>query len=95
LETVVERFALEVLHDDVQGLGVDLTDLVDIDDAGVLDEVHGAGFVQEAGGDFTAAGDLGTENFDGDATANQIMLGLEDAAHAALANEPDEAIVSK
>jgi len=81
LDALGQRLALEVLHDNV-GSTVGLLAVVgDLDQAGVLDPVDGAGFIEEAGDELGIAGVLAVQDLDGDAALDGLVDRLVDRTH--------------
>ena len=83
-----EALPLDVLHGDV-GPALDLADLVDLADVGVLDARLGAGLAQEAPG---LLGSLQCRNFRATWRPRVRVEGQEDRAHAAGAEEALDAV---
>jgi hypothetical protein len=83
-EVLAEGLALQVLHDDVDGAVRELAVFVDVDDAGVADDVDGARLVAEAGGHLGSAGDVRVLDLDRGAAVQLLVYGLEHLAHAAV-----------
>ena len=82
-QSLVERLALEQLHDDV-GRAIDVvTDVEDLHDAGVADRVRGAGLVEEALHDLALERVLGVEDLDAARRPSVDVLGNPDLTHAA------------
>ena len=90
----VERLALEQLHDDVGGAVRELTKCRDLDQALMINDVDGAGLVDEAGGDLLVLGVLFVEDFDGDALTDGLVDGFKDGAHAAFPDLGGDAVLA-
>jgi hypothetical protein len=90
-EEEAEVFAVDVFHRE-EGEPVGLGDVVDADDVGMGDltcEANLGAKAFEAGG---IDGDFWREEFERDGGAELEIVGAIDLAHAALAQEPDDAI---
>ncbi len=72
-DVVLERLALDVLHDDVVG-AVDRAPVVDVDDVGVVDAGRGLGFAAEALDELLVAGVALEQHLDRDAAAQRARL---------------------
>ena len=72
-----------------------LADLVDRDDVVVLEGRHGPGLEQEPLCGLGRAGQLRPDDLQGHRPEQVGVLGLEDEAHAALAEQPADAIVGQ
>ena len=86
-----ERLALQQGHRQVRDAAV-LGDLVDDDDVVVLDGRLGAGLAEEPGLGGRVAGHLREHDLQRDGAAEGGILGLEDDAHAAVAEDVQHAV---
>jgi hypothetical protein len=87
-----EGAALDVLHGDVVQTGVGI-DLIDGQDAGVVQSGSGLGFPEEAPPPVGVAGPLGTDDLERRQAAEPFVPGLVDDAHAALAHGLENTVV--
>lgn len=94
LQDLAQRAALQVLHDEIDGAVGELAVFVDVDDAGVVDDVDGAGLVAEAGCHLGRAGDVGMQDLDRCAAVQLLVHCLEDLAHSALAEDAHDLIAA-
>ena len=88
----VQRIPVEVFHNDIGAAIFELSELVNIDETAVLDDVDGARFVQKALYDDGVRGKLRIENFDGDAALDLLVDRFVDTSHPALADEAGDLI---
>ena len=95
LLALVQRVAVEQLHDDVKVALGRLAEVVDADQAGVLEGCGGLGFVAEAVGVAAQRGEGGEQDLDRDLLRrDRLVLGREDDAHAAAPELARQAIVA-
>jgi hypothetical protein len=92
LEQGVHRLAAEVLHHDEGAVAVEAV-VGKLHDVAVLKLRGGFGLLEEARGEHRVGGDLGLEDLDRDDAAEELVAGLEDGAHAALAEEAHDLVV--
>ena len=101
VQDLAEVGAIDELHDEVEmacaarpstvlpsplrRLG--LAEIVDGDDAGVLELGEGARFAAEAGDELRVGGDFGGEELDGDGAVERGLAAFIDRAHAAVAEQ--------
>src|ERR1039458_10803685 len=89
--SLVERGAFHEFHGDEIG-AFPLADVIDVDDAGVVERGSRAGFLEEAA--LVVFGDaLGFEKFERQVSVQTDILGLVDHAHAAGAQLFDDPVV--
>ena len=79
---VVEGFAVNELHDDIEH-SVDVTEVVDADEVGVIEAGHRFGLGLEAGTELFVGAEFAREDFDGDGAIEGASSGLVDGTHAA------------
>ena len=92
LDEVLERLALEQLHDD-ERLALVLPDLVNRADVGVVERGRRAGLAKEAVERGAVAGGLGRQELQGDGPAEDAVVGPVDDAHAAATELLDDPVV--
>ncbi len=90
LEVAAQADAVEQLLDDVVGGVAPLPDLEHADDVGVLDARGGARLAAEAPHHVGVPGDVGVQHLERHAAADPGVLRLEDGAHRALPDLPDQ-----
>ena len=99
LETGIQAFAVEELHDEVDDVHgcffvAGLTEVDDVDDVGVRDVVDCFGLGEEARDDVFLDRKVRVQGLDGDPFADQRVLAEVDGTHPALADFGDDAIVT-
>nr|WP_293258139.1 hypothetical protein [Nannocystis sp.] len=87
-----EVLAFEVLHRQEGEALLRVAEVGDVDDVLVVQHRRGAGLLEEAGDDLGAVAVLGGEHLHGELAADRDVLGLVDRAHAALADQLEQAI---
>ena len=87
VQDLAEVGAIDELHDEVEMAFARLAEIVDRDDAGVLELGEGARLAAEAGDELLVGGDFGGEELDGDGAVERGLPAFIDSAHAALADE--------
>ncbi len=87
-----ERFALEVLYDNVERPVVEAAELVDVDQARVAHDVHRARFVEEPCGDRRLAAELRMQRLQRDAPLELLVNRLVHHAHPPAAELAHDAI---
>jgi hypothetical protein len=90
LEAVAQRLAGDQFHGDV-GLALDLADLEDLADVGVVDAGLGAGLAEQAGREI---GMIAADELEGDGAAELRVVGAVDGAHAAVAEHCEELVAA-
>jgi hypothetical protein len=85
---------VQVLHDDVGGAIGQLAEVEAADDAGVVDDVDGAGFVEKPGHHLLVGGKPRMQDLDGGVAANRLVHRLKDRAHPAIADFADDFVVA-
>ena len=90
---LLERLALDVLHDDV-GHAVELADVVDAGYVGMVERGAQAGLAVEAAAGGPAV-EVGPEHLDDDRTMEAEVLGLERIGLAALPQPFDDSVVGE
>ena len=89
----MQRFALDVLHDD-EGAAIVPADLVDLADEGMVERGSGEGFAsQPLTGDAVHL-DRGGEQLDGDAALEARVFREKHLAHAASAERREHAVTT-
>ena len=84
-----QRDAFHILHDDVLEF-IAQRDIVDFDDVRMGQDGNGFGFVFEPSAEFLVGEELIFQDFDGDHTVVDIVVGLVDHGHTADADDlPD------
>jgi hypothetical protein len=84
--------ALEQLHDQVGGAVLGVAEIEDLDDAGVVDRRRRAGLVEEPIDDAVVVRDVGVEQLDRGAPAEQRVLAEVDRPHTAGPDRGEDAI---
>ncbi len=92
LDEVLERLALQQLHDD-EGLALVLPDLVDRADVRVVEGGGGPGLAQEPVERGAVAGGLGGEELQGDGSVEDAVVCPVDDAHTAATELLDDPVV--
>ena len=87
-----ERRAVEILHDDVRPAVGQHREIEHVDDALVADQVDRLRLGEEPLDEIAAIAALARQHLDRDAAADRRMHALVDAAHAADAEQPRDAI---
>src|SRR5262249_28399967 len=87
-----ERLALDQLHHQI-GAALELADVVERDDAGVVEPTGGAGFAEHAGTPRAIAAHLLGQQLDRDLPAESLVDRAIDVAHAARAERGHDAVV--
>ena len=90
----LERLAFEILHHHVRRAVGELAEVVDFDQAGVVDKARRACFVHEALDRALVGRKLWMQHLDGDPLVDRLVLGFVDGAHAALSQKPDDAVLA-
>ena len=85
---VVERSPRQELHHEIVAAFRGDREIEDLEDVVVPDEIDRAGLVEEALHDLAVARVLRVQELDGDARADDGMLGEVDRSHPALPEEP-------
>src|SRR6185295_2631406 len=93
-DAVGQRLARQVLHREVRLAVGGLAEVEDLDDVLVPDEVDGARLVEEAGHDVGVARERDVQQLDGDAAADDRVLGEVDDPHPPLADLLDNLVVA-
>ncbi|MFO0576274.1 MAG: hypothetical protein U1A78_19905 [Polyangia bacterium] len=94
LDAVPQRLAGEVLHGEVGDAALLVAIVVHLHDAGVRDQVGGAGLVEEAARQLGAGGVLGAQDLDRGVLGDVLADGLVDDAHSAFPELPHEAVLA-
>ena len=89
-----QRLARQVLHDEVRLAVRGLAEVEDLDDVLVRDHVDRAGLVEEAGDDVRIARQDRVQQLDRHLAADHRVLGQVHHAHAPLAEQADDPIIS-
>ena len=79
---VEEGFSRHILHDDVEH-AVDLAEVVNADEIGVIEAGHGLGFGLESGAECGVLAELAGQDLDGDGPVQRLLDRAIDRAHAA------------
>jgi hypothetical protein len=85
-EPLRQRLALQKLHHQIGSAVGQHIAVEDLHEPGMLDAIHGAGLVEEARHRLFVARVLLKQDLDGDTTADLLVRGLIDRAHAPLAD---------
>ena len=93
IEAVLERDAVEVLHDDVAVAVGQVAEIEDVADVQRADACDGARLTLEAGDEIGHRRDLRVQHLDGDAPRDASVLALVDGAHAPLSDETDHLVL--
>ena len=89
-----QRVAVQVLHDDEGAAVGEAAELIDLDDAGVIDPAGGPRFVEEAVLDLFVRRELFAQKLDRALAAELLVHSFVDRAHAALADFAHHAITT-
>ena len=92
-DRVTQRFARQVLHDEVRLAVGRLAEVQDLDDVLVRDHVDRARLVEETGDDVRVARQHGVQQLDGHLAAEDRVLGQVDDPHAPLAQKARDPVV--
>ena len=91
-QPLAKRLAVDELGDE-ERLAVHLVDVVDRQDRGMVQRRGGLGFLREAPQPFGVAGERGGQDLDGHLATEPRVVGRVDLAHAAFAEEADNAVL--
>ena len=92
MQQVVERDALDVLHDDARPLRVVERGVVEGDGVGMLEAGHGQRFAREALAELGVGGDVVVHDLDDHLPPEVELPGEVNAAHAAFAQQANRLI---
>ena len=90
---LVQRQAADELHGEERLAVLGHAGLVDLGDAGVVQPAEDLGLVGEAL-EQRGRGEAGADDLEGDGAARVVLLGLVDGAHAALAEQAQDAVAA-
>ncbi len=93
LDAVGQRIAVQELHDDVAIAVRQNAQVEHLQDVIVADATSGLRLTFEALHHLGVAGERGVQDLDRHAAIDAHVLALEDGAHAALADQPDDAVL--
>ena len=80
--------AIQILHDKIEQSRRRFPEIIDLDNAGMIEPSHGAGFIGEACAKLRIVSlDLRREDFDGDGPCERELLRLINRPHPALSQE--------
>ena len=78
LEPAAQRLALQELHDQIHAAIGQLTEIGDLDQTWMVDEVDRSRLVEKAAGELLIAGHRGVQDLDRDSALDGVVKGLEE-----------------